>query len=62
MDARKPYFKRRPAEPAKPKPYFERIPVATVKEIAQRFPAEKGREDDHASIEPAAVEGELPAT
>jgi hypothetical protein len=56
MDVRKPYFRRIPAASVKRKPYFERIPVATVKRIAQKFP-EKGQEDDDASMQPAA-EGE----
>jgi hypothetical protein len=42
------------------KPYFERIPVETVKKIAQEFPAEKELGDDTASTEGPAGEGEPP--
>jgi hypothetical protein len=42
-----------------PKPYFERIPVETVKRIAQKVPAEKEQGgDDNASFEPAAAEAD----
>lgn len=40
------------------KPYFEWIPVATVKRIAQEFPVEKEQGDDIAGREAPAAEGE----
>lgn len=42
------------------KPYFERIPVETVKKIAQEFPAKKELGDDTASIEAPAGDSEPP--
>lgn len=48
------------------KPYFERIPVETVKKIAQKFPAKqefpakKQLGDDTASIEAPAEDSEPP--
>jgi hypothetical protein len=43
-----------------PKPYFERIPVETVKKIAQQFPAKNKPGDENPSIETPAGEGERP--
>lgn len=41
-----------------PKPYFERIPVETVKKIAEEFPAGKVPGDNQVSPEVPAGEGE----
>ena len=43
-----------------PKQYFERIPVATVKRIAQEFAVEKEEGDDSAGSEAPAAESEPP--